>query len=76
MKMLFHHVHARMPMLMGAALLTLLMDGFMLLYRVAGLSRAGAAYAGLLTVVMLGSVAAQRYFRPHTARYSGETDHA
>jgi hypothetical protein len=76
MKMLFHHMRARTPILMGTALLTLLMDGFMLLYRVLGLSRAGAAYASLLTIVMLGSVAAQRYFKPHTPKYLGETDHA
>ena len=63
-------------LVMGAALLTLPLDGFILLYRLVGLSRPIAVYAGLLTFMILGSLLAQRYFCPRKSNSSGEDNNA
>lgn len=76
MKTLFRRFREQMPALMGAALLILPLDGFILLYRLVGLSRPIAVYAGLLTFLTLGSVLVQRYFRPRKSKSIGEDNNA
>lgn len=60
MKMLLQRFRDQMPTLIGAALLSLILDGFILVYRLIGLSRTMAAYAGLLTFIMAGGLLIQR----------------
>jgi len=69
---MFQHFRQQMPALMGAALLTLVVDGLILIYRLMGLSRPTAVYAGLLTFVLFGSVVARHVFKPHPLNDSGE----
>ena len=72
---MFQHFRQQMPTLMGAALLTLVVDGLILIYRLMGLSRPTAVYAGLLTFVLFGSAVARRAFKPHPLNDSGENNH-
>ena len=76
MKRLIHRIRQHMPTLIGAALLVLVVDGFILIYRLIGLSRAAAVYAGLLTFVLLGSLLARRIFSLHLPIQSKEDPHA
>ncbi len=64
-----------MPTLMGAALLSLVLDGFILIYRLLGLSRAAAAYAGLLTFAALGGLLTQRLLNRYKSTLKGEDQH-
>ena len=66
----------QMSTLIGAALLTLVVDGLILVYRLVGLSRPNAVYAGLITFVLFGSALARRIFKPHQHTDLGENDHA
>ena len=72
MKLLIHHIRQHIPMVIGASLLLLVVDGFILIYRLSGLSRAAAVYAGLLTFVLLGSLLARRIFSLHLPIQSKE----
>jgi|GEM_PF-1152260 len=73
---MFQHFRQQMPALMGAALLTLVVDGLILIYRLVGLSRPSAVYAGLLTFVLFGSAVARRVFKTCLPNDLGENDHA
>lgn len=66
--MVMQRFRAQMPTLVGAALLSLPLDGLILLYRLIGLSRSAAVYMGLLTFSVLGGLLARRYFRPRTSQ--------
>ena len=74
--MVFQRFRQHVPTLIGAALLVLLVDGFILVYRLMGLVRPIAVYAGLLTFVVLGSLLCQWIFRPRNTDPSGEDNHA
>lgn len=63
------------PTLIGAALLSLPLDGLILFFRLIGLSRPTAVYVGLLTFVALGSLIGQRYFRSRPPYHSGVDKH-
>jgi len=65
-------LRAQMPMLIGGSLLILAIDACVLLFRVIGLPRETALYAGLLTFVLLGTILARVALRPHAS--NGETD--
>ena len=64
------------PTLIGAALLSLPLDGLILFFRFLGLSRATAVYVGLLTFVALGSLIGQRYFKSRPPYHSGADKNA
>lgn len=72
----FARIRSYTPTLIGAALLSLPLDGLILFFRLIGLSRPTAVYAGLLTFVTLSSLIAQRYFRPRKPKRSGEDNNA
>jgi len=74
--MVFQRFRQHVPTLIGAALLSLVVDGFILVYRLIGLARPIAVYAGLLTFVVFGSLLCQWIFRPRNADQSGEDNHA
>ena len=74
--MMFLRFRAQMPTLIGAALLILAVDSFILVYRLVGLSRPIAVYAGLLTFLSLGAVVAQRFFRPCKSEETGPDENA
>ena len=76
MKRLIHRIRQHMVTLIGASLLVLVIDGFILIYRLIGLSRPVAVYAGLLTFVLLGSLLAQRIFSPRSPVQLKEDRHA
>ena len=59
------------PALIGAALLSMPLDILVLFFRLIGLSRPAAVYAGLLAFVTLGSLLAQRYFSSQKTNQPG-----
>ncbi|MEP7288638.1 MAG: hypothetical protein ABI947_23030 [Chloroflexota bacterium] len=73
--MLSRRFRALMPMLMGAAFLSVPIDVLILFYRLLGLSRPTAVYAGLLTFVVLSGTLAPRYFSPRHAKRSEGDKH-
>ncbi|MHB8626807.1 MAG: hypothetical protein ACYDBJ_07160 [Aggregatilineales bacterium] len=63
-------LRAHRYILVGAALLVLAADGFIIPFRIIGLSREIAIYAGLLTFTLFTTFVARRWFK--TRRSSGE----
>lgn len=76
MKRLIHRIRQHTPTLIGASLLVLVVDGFILIYRLIGLSRASAVYAGLFTFALLSSLLARRIFNLHLPIQPKEDPHA
>jgi len=73
--MLVRRLRAHMPTLIGAGLLSLPLDGLILLFRLIGLSRPTAVYTGLLAFVALGSLLARHYFGSHPSKPNGADEH-
>ena len=73
---LFQRFRAQWPTLIGAALLLLILDVFILVYRLIGWPRPIAIYAGLLSFVILGWLFGRWIFRPCSLPQSGEDNHA
>ena len=76
LRLLFQRFGVQWPTLIGAALLLLALDMFILVYRLIGWPRPFAIYAGLLTFVMLGWLLGRQFFRPCSLPKSGEDTHA
>ena len=76
MRAILKRFREQTPTLIGAALLSLVMDGFILIYRLIGLPRAMAAYAGLLTFIAAGGLLIQRLLNRLNATMKEDDDHA
>lgn len=76
MRNMFSHFKQQTSTLIGAALLLLVADGFILIFRLAGLPRPTAVYAGLLAFTVSGSLLARHIFRTRPLKKTGEDHHA
>ena len=74
--MLLSRFRTHTPTLIGAALLSLPLDVLVLFFRLIGLSRPTAVYAGLLAFVTLGSLLAQRYVSSQKSNQPGVNEDA
>jgi hypothetical protein len=76
MKSVFARLRQHMPTLLGAALLILVADGFILIFRLAGLPRSIAVYAGMLAFTVSGSLLSRHIFKSSALNEAGEDYHA
>lgn len=63
-----------LPTITGAALLVVVADLFIAFYRVIGLARDAAIYAGLFTFVSFATFLAQRWFKPSASNHASTGD--
>ncbi len=63
------HSHTHTYTLIGGGLLVIALDGCIALFRLIGLSKSAAIYAGTLSFTVFASVTARRYFRPRPKLY-------